>query len=84
MNKEGHYPFLSFFSSQILFPPKQLQAFVDYCPKFLHEPAITPHFLCKLPWDFTTDSNLEEIIRILHDWRETACLGPPATPTSQR
>lgn len=75
----------SFFSSQILLPPKQLQAFVDHCPKFLNEPTITPHFLRKLiPWDFASDSNLEEIIIILNDWRETACLGPPATPKSQR
>jgi hypothetical protein len=75
----------SFFSPQILLPPKQLQAFVDHCPKFLHEATITPHFLRKLiPWDFPSESNLEEIIKILHDWRETASLGPPATPKSQR
>lgn len=75
----------AFFSAQILFPPKQLEAFIDHCPKFLREPTITSRFLRKvIPWDSATESNLEEIIGILHDWRETAGLGPPATPTSQR
>jgi hypothetical protein len=75
----------SFFSSQNLLPPKQLQAFMNHCPKFLHEATITPHFLRKLiPWDFASESNLEEIIKILHDWRDVASLGPPATPKSQR
>jgi hypothetical protein len=74
----------SFLSSQILLPPKQLQAFVNHCPKFLYEATITPRFLRKLiPWDSASESTLEEIIEILHDWRETACLGPPATPKSQ-
>ena len=74
----------SFFSSQILLPPKQLQAFVDHCPKFLHEAAISPSFLRKLiPWDFANEANLNEIIKILLDWRETASLGPPDTPKSQ-
>lgn len=34
----------TFFSSQILLPPKQLQAFVDQCPKFLHEATTTTRF----------------------------------------
>jgi hypothetical protein len=73
----------SFFSHQILLPPKQLQAFVDNCPKFLQEATITPRFLRKLIlWEFANESNLEEIIKILHDWRDT-CLKPPATPKSQ-
>jgi len=38
----------SFFSSQMFLPPKQLESFIQHCPKYLSTPSITPSFLRKV------------------------------------
>ena len=72
----------SFFSSQMYFPPKQLESFIQHCPKYLSTSSITPSFLRKLvKWDSACEANLEKVVSIISDWRES--IQPAITPTSQ-
>jgi len=69
-----------FLSAQILFPSKQLNSFVTQCDKFLHETVITPPFLRKLvPRDSALESDLDQIITIINDWRESIAIVVPTT-----
>lgn len=74
-----------FLSAQIILPPKQLNAFVAHGPKFLQQQVLTTRLLRKLvPWDSATNSDMEEILAVINDWRETAAIIIPTTPSSQR
>lgn len=74
-----------FLSAQIILPPKQLDAFVDQSSRFLQEQTLTIQLLRKLvPWDSAAESDLEEVLSIISDWRDTAAIVIPTTPTSQR
>jgi hypothetical protein len=74
-----------FYSAQIILPPKQINSFVTQSNRFLQEQIITPRLLRKLvPWDSATDSDLDQIVSIITDWRDAASIIIPSTPTSQR
>jgi hypothetical protein len=74
-----------FLSAQVILPPKQLDAFVMQSARFLQEQTLTTRFLRKLvPWDSATESDVEEVLAIISEWRETAAIVIPTTPTSQR
>ena len=74
-----------FLSAQVILPPKQLDAFVDLAARFLQEQTLTTQLIRKLvPWDSATESDLEEVLSIISDWRDTAAIVIPSTPTSQR
>ena len=73
----------SFFSSQMYFPPKQLESFIQHCPKYLSTSSITPSFLRKLvKWDSAREADLEKVVSIISDWHES--IQPAITPTSQQ
>ena len=73
----------SLFSSHMFLPPKQLEAFLQHCPKYLSNQNITSSFLQKLvKWDSGRESDFEKIVCIISDWRES--IQPVVTPTSQR
>jgi hypothetical protein len=73
----------SFFSSQMFLPPKQLESFLQHCPKYLSNQNITSAFLRKLvKWDSARERDFEKIASIISDWRES--IHPVITPTSQR
>jgi len=72
----------SFFSSQMYLPPKQLESFIQHCPKYLSTHNITSSFLRKLvKWDSARQTDLEKLANIILDWRES--IQPVVTPTSQ-
>jgi len=72
-----------FFSSQIFFPPKQLNLLVSECNKYLEVPLVNARFLRKLiQWDSAGDAEWDGVSQVIMEWREDA--RPPATPTSQR
>jgi len=72
----------SFFSSQMFLPPKQLDSFLQHCLKYLSTQSITTSFLQKLvKWDSVHKADLEKVVRIISDWRESIQLA--ITPTSQ-
>jgi len=74
-----------FLSAQVILPPKQLDAFVTHSARFLQEQILTTRLLRKLvPWDSATESDLEELLATINDWRESAAIVIPTTPTSQR
>ena len=74
-----------FLSGQVILPPKQLDAFVTHSSRFLQEQTLTTRLLQKLvPWDSATESDLEELLAAINDWRESAAIVIPTTPTSQR
>lgn len=73
----------SFFSSQMFLPPKQLESFLQHCPKYLSTQSITTSFLQKLvKWDSACEADIEKVVSIISDWRES--IQPSITPTSQR
>lgn len=85
MNREGRLHFFLLKSSFLRSSFRLLWISVPSFSTRLQPPLVFFSFLRKLiPWDFASDSNLEEIIEILNGWRKTACRGPPATPQSQR
>ena len=74
-----------FLSSQTILPPKQLNGFLAFCSKFLAESNLTTIFLRKfVSWDAASESDWEDILSIIADWRETAAVVVPTTPPSQR
>lgn len=74
-----------FFSAQTILPPKQLNSFLSSTPKFLAEQHLTTRFLRKLvTWDSASESDWEDILSIISDWREAAAIVVPTTPPSQR
>ena len=73
-----------FLSAQVILLPKQLDAFVTHSARFLQEQTLTTHLLQKLvPWDSATESDLEEVLAAINDWRDSAAIVIPTTPTSQ-
>jgi hypothetical protein len=64
-------------------PPKQLESFLQHCPKYLSNQNITSQFLQKLvKWDSACETDFDKIVSIISDWRES--IQPVITPTSQR
>lgn len=73
----------SFFSAQMFLSPKQLDSFLQHCPKYLSTQNITSSFLQKLvKWDSAREIDLQKMVSIISDWRES--IQPITTPTSQR
>jgi len=74
-----------FLSSQIFFPPKQLEMFIKQSGRFLSESHVTVRLLKKLiPWDSASDADLADLVDIINEWREAVPAQPQRTPTSQR
>ena len=64
-------------------PPKQVESLLRHSPKYLSTQNITSSFLQKLvKWDSARETDLEKIVSIILDWRES--VQPIITPTSQR
>ena len=83
--KHRQYGLPIFLSAQVILPPKQMDAFVMQSARLLQEQTLTTHLLRKLvPWDSATESDMEELQSIISDWRDTASIAIPTTPTSQR
>ena len=73
-----------FFQLRLSFRPSSWMP-LTHSARLLQEQTLTTRLLRKLvPWDSATESDLEELLTAINNWRESAAIVIPATPTSQR